>query len=461
MKKIILLLSVFIIPIIHADSLSNLEFEICDTTPSVVPRNGVNIPFLNISVTAKEEDVYIKSIILQKTGLSDRNDVKGVRATTQFNRSFLGRVNNDDQVRLRFLKPVFIKEGNTSAFEITAHLNSKSGRTIGFELLEVETTNQKSVYRQSYPPRVPQPTKNVSSFQTSQLIFKPLGANNVRLRFGQDSRIGRFRIQNESTKNITLQHLILENKGTARLNETFKELELRNNTGELIAVSDQLTQKQVSFTFNNIAFHGGEGLTLDVWGTVIGGRTGRTIELTLDKSDDLTAFLSNSNTTTDTQSGSENLSKNILDFDTLNISRTPTSNFLWNQNYNPGSKDIIFLSQNIRHKAQIFIEDVIVFVASGSIASDKDENGISNEISDFEGTFQEMNLYVNGRLQDQTDNFEIINGQLVLRFRGNFELYSTTNFMITGKTSYQANTGDRLRLTIDSRKSFPDWELLR
>ncbi len=459
MKKIIISwLSILLIPSIYANSLDNLDFKIYNTNTSIIPRNGVNISFLKILITAKNEDIYIKSLILKRTGLSDPSDIKSVRAKSRFKKSFLGRVNNNDQVKLRFLRPILIKKGSTEEFEITANLDTRIGRTIGFDLIEIETTSTtKKINAQIQQ----QATKNISSFQTSQLIFKPLGDNNARLKFGQNSRIGRFRIQNESTKNITLQHLILENKGTARLNETFEQLELRKNTGELLSISDQLTQKQASFTFNNINFYGGEGLTLDIWGTVIGGRSGRTIELTLDEADDLTAFLSNSNTTTDTKSDSENLSKNILDFNTLNISRTPTSNFLWNQNYNPGSKDIIFLSQNIRHKAPIFIEDVIIFVSSGSIASDKDGNGISNEINDFESTFQEINLYINGKFQDQTDEFELISGQLVLRFHCNFDLYNTANFMITGKTSYQANTGDRLRLTIDSKKSFPDWELLR
>ncbi len=454
----------FCFPISFALELKNLELEIFDTTPSVVPRNGVNISFLNISITPKEEDVYIKTLILKKTGLSDRTDVKGVRATTKFNRSFLGRVDNNDQVRLRFLKPVFIKKGNTSTFEITAHLNSKVGRTIGFELLNIETANgiEEKINYYNRPQYTERTTTKISSFQTQELSFKPLGSNNARLRFGKDSRIGRFRIQNEGKKNIILKHLTLKNNGTAKLDETFNELELLNNTSEVVSISNVLTSKEVSFSFNDILLHGGEGLTFDIWGTVIGGRHGRTIELVLNNEEDLIATLPNTGSTTRINSDTKNSSKNTLDEGTPTVYRNSNANFLWNQNYAPGSRDVIFLSKNIRHNMPILIEDILIFVNSRSVAYDKDNNGVSNEILDFESTFNEMSLYIDGRLQDQTDDFEVINNnQLIIRFTGGFELYNTANFMITGKISRQAVNGDRLRLTIDPKKSFPDWELLR
>lgn len=470
MKKTILAsLSLFFISSLALAE--NLSFETCDKTPTSIPRNGVNIHFLSIAITAKENDTYVKALSLQKTGLSDRSDITGVRATSQFNRSFLGRVDNNDQVRVRFMKPVFIKKGSTEVFEITAHLDSKVGRTIGFKLINIESSDGINASRPtiSMPQNTTSkkqqtPTRRISNFQTQSLSFKPLGTNNARLRFGRDARIGRFRIQNNGKKRVTLQSLILENKGTARLNETFNQLELRNSQGVTIAVSNQLTGKDAAFIFNEISFSGGEGLTLDVWGNVTGGRTGRTINLVLDEADDLKAFLPNSGSSTRTSQSAtptKTLTQNTLSYETPKISRGSTS-FLWNQNYTAGSKDVIFLSENIRNKAPILIEDVLVFVSNGSIASDKNNNGQSNELYDFERTFEEMSLYIDGRLQDQVNEFESIgNGQFVLRFRGDFELSNTMNFMVTGKVSREAINGDRLRLTINPQKSFPDWERLR
>lgn len=449
-----------------AQSYAQIEIQTTDITPSTIPSNGVSIPFLNISITPNDQDIGVRSITLQKTGLSDRTEVKSVRATSDFRRSFLGRVDNDDQVRLRFLRPIYIQRGQTEIFEITAHLSSRYGRTVGFELLDIETTEGNPSFNYTQlTSQEPQSQARVSGYRAQELTFHAISGNPGRLRYGRNNRLGRFRIQNPGRKTISLGSISLKNIGTADVGEIFSNITLRTSRGEVVSYAQNVDRKNIGFNFEHFYLRGGENVVLEIWGVFEGGHQGETIQFILDDEDDLRGTVS-SGLRTSTQRQNSMTRRTQIDDGPISYGRSRyqshNTQHLWNRNYNPGTKDIVFLSKNIRHNSPIFIEDELyVLVANGSQVGDKNGNGLKNEQVDFEATFEDFKLYIDGKFHDSADDFEIINGQLAIHFRADIELYNTANFIVTGRISRQAKNGDRLRLQLDLQKSFPEWELIR
>lgn len=456
-----------------------------------LPSNAVRVPFLEASITARE-DIAIKSITVKQTGLSDNEDISGVRAYLGYRRSLLGSVDNDGNARLRFLRPVIIKAGSTQTITITANLDSRGGRSIGFSLQDIEltdvtsyaTSSSRSIrnYRgSSRRTNYRSFTRNgqthsassrnrfsdrsvsqTSSYQVPSLNFTILGNNDVKLDWGVN-RLGRFRVQNKSRQAATLEQVTLKNLGTADIEEALSNVSLSDQFNNRVASAVASDRKSITFQFDqNYKLGGGDTQIFSIWGDITGGRRGETLQFTLDESDDLVSTVNSFSSGTNTRSlGRSSTTSTFRSGGNVSLSRSIRNTALWNQNYNPGSRDVVFVSQNIRHKAPIFIETVRAFVAAGSFASDKNGNGQNSELEDYEDTFTELKLYIDGKLADRDPEFTMVNGTNLIEFEANQEIYTTTQIMVTGRIGSGAQNGDRLRLTIDPLRSFPDYELLR
>ncbi len=111
-----------------------------------IPQNAIRVPFLIIKIKPKK-DVWVSEIDVKQTGLSSSSDIKKVYAVLDGKRSFGVSVNNDSRAYIKFMTPIFLKEGKVAEARIEAHLNSQGARTIGFTLEKIQTVVNGKVRR--------------------------------------------------------------------------------------------------------------------------------------------------------------------------------------------------------------------------------------------------------------------------------------------------------------------------
>ena len=472
----------------------------------IVPTNGINIPFLSLRLTAGGPDVSISQIDVRLTGLSSFDDIESVRATAGFKRSMKSSVQHDGIARLRFRRPLVIPEGITQEVIITANLDIQGGgRTIGFVLEHIETDSILSPPA-GFSSSLRGIERDVSSYLVSEVTFAPLGGEQTLRHYSYRGRVGRFRLQNRGTKDVILQNLTLRNVGTADLEERFWSLTLYGKNNQPVSSMNTFTSKQVSFSFKNGNGNGyllrrGDSEIFSIWGNVIAGHRGETVSFVLNEKSDLQMreagnFYSrwgDAVRQSRYRGGQSQYSRLLKQRLSKRFSPSPQprssvrgklragrayrlrSSYsrsrnralpqnLWNQNYSPGSKDVLFLDTYVSSKSPIWVDEIWVFVASQSAAADKNGNGIADEIDDFEETFGPFYLYVDGRREDFVSDFSGSGSDLsgyYLKFHGGLEMRGSTHLQVTGRIKRSAQPGDRLRLLIDKDRSFPEKEYVR
>lgn len=126
---------------VHAsESVENPDVKVVQvgSGPSVIPLNGVRIPFLQFRVTA-EKDLKITEITLQQKGLSSSDDVEDVYIESRYGRSNRGNVDNDGVARIGFRDEYQMKQGEAHVMTVYANISGRRGITIGFDLLNIQT----------------------------------------------------------------------------------------------------------------------------------------------------------------------------------------------------------------------------------------------------------------------------------------------------------------------------------
>lgn len=106
--------------------------------PSVIPRNGVRIPFLQFRVTA-EKDLSIKELTFQQKGLSTKEDIESIFVESRYGKSNRGKVDNDGLARIRFRNDYEMKAGTAHVMTLYGNISARYGTTISFDLLNIKT----------------------------------------------------------------------------------------------------------------------------------------------------------------------------------------------------------------------------------------------------------------------------------------------------------------------------------
>ncbi len=139
MKKLLVLLCAlcFALPTFASGT---LEVSV-SSYKGVVPKNGVRIPFLTIHAKAKNDDVQISEIQVQRNGLSEDNDIHRLIAVTENYRRSSKAGMSDGTATLRFRHPITIDEGSTKRFTVYGNwqITATGGRTIGLSLEGIES----------------------------------------------------------------------------------------------------------------------------------------------------------------------------------------------------------------------------------------------------------------------------------------------------------------------------------
>lgn len=307
------------------------------------------------------------------------------------------------------------------------------------------------------------------------------------IRMGETTELARFRLSNRTGKVIKLNRFKLRNYGTADLEASFQNFQIENN-GNVLASEAIVERKDLTFNFFNTLIDRGDSLVLSVVGRLIYAQSGKTIELGIRRKEDVQASIQGldyfslecreceglkahsktlraggiyQHSTSPYQSsryyGSYHRTIAAPYFDrAYNRSKantnSNTSRFYYRpsgrQSYAPGSKDIRFFSTYMSSKIDIQVEGVFLSLASGSAASDKNENNQANELADFSDTFSDFTLWVNNQSVDTTNDFITRNGKVGLLFNATFDIPGNAQLVLTGRTTNQAVNGDKVKFSL-------------
>ena len=144
MKRLILGLAVLSLVILgtnytttHAKELSVQAFS----QKGTLPLNGVRVPMLQLNLTAGNEAVTIKSVTLNRTGLSTSDDVGSVWIQNGYSRLTRSRqFNNDDELTLDFTRDLIIPANGKITLTVLANLEFEGGgRTLAINLQSFNT----------------------------------------------------------------------------------------------------------------------------------------------------------------------------------------------------------------------------------------------------------------------------------------------------------------------------------
>jgi hypothetical protein len=328
--------------------------------------------------------------------------------------------------------------------------------------------------------------QSVSTLDTAYIELQGQGSGGT-IRMGETSEVGRFRLSNRSGKAIVLNRISFRNYGTADLDESFENFMIQNN-GVTLTDTALVTRNTVSFTFRDILIDRGDSLVLSVAGRLIYAQSGETIELGIRRQEDVDTSMLGLDyfslecrdcegirgkektlraggiyirSTSPFQSARNFRSSRRTTASFFNRSyqrpslrsTSLTSRYYYrpagNQSYSPGSRDIRFFSTFINSKIDAQVEGLFLSLANGSEASDKNNNGVSNELDDFSDSFSDFNLFVNNQRVDSTNDFMTENGKAGLLFNSTFDIPANAQILLTGRISSQAVTGDRVKFSLD------------
>lgn len=448
MKKLLPVFAFLFLWQIQDTSAARIEIESNAISQGALPSNGVSIPFLEITLTP-DQSVSLESISIRQTGLSSHQDVKNLRIVSEWGSSYRASVMPGGAAQIRFPRGFSIPGNRSTTLTLLANLSTQRGRTIGFQLEEVHIDGESHAIAHNY--------QNYSEYSTSSYQIPEVNIQNRTsygtLYPGRESRIARFNLSAPSRSNTYIDQISLRSYGTVNLAQTFDYLELRQY-GRTIATTRNISRNYVTF-YPQISLHSGETSILEVWGVPRYVRSGETIRLELDQAEEnFQSYSRYSPYNNPVQYTGRKPHYHTMRPGNFSISRNNYSPY--RDTYAPGSRDVIFLSETISHKSNVYIPRVKVLIDRQSQVQDYNRNGRS-DAEDFNRAFDDLRLYLNNRYIDN-GSFEEENGQIFLEFDFDEPLHYG-RIIVSGRISHNAYSGDKLRLYIDKNRSFPEWEL--
>jgi hypothetical protein len=327
-----------------------------------------------------------------------------------------------------------------------------------------------------------------STYDLLGIQITPLGSAS-ELSIGTLPEIGRFRITNPSRKKIMLRSIAIRNYGTARLDESLLDASLWIS-GNQISSRSWIDLKNIYFSTHDYIIGSGDSVIIDVKATVQFAHDGETIQLGIRRPEDFVAIEVGSGFAVGLpiDSTPAQMKTYTLSPGAISVQRTPTyrnsfirpvapssqtNQYIPNSYYStylprvslpiqspvstyrmigsqtrsPGSKEVNFLDFYLSQKMPVRADGIFFEIDASSLSSDKNGNGIDNEIDDFNDTFNTFQLYINGLQEDSSNSIEYYRGQAGVFFDTSFDLLGGENhFQVTGRIKNNATNGDKLKL---------------
>ena len=452
-----------------------LEVILSPDTPrgTNVPFNATSVPYTTLEFTASDDnDVELSAVTLTRLGLGDNDDFDNCWIEIDgFKVGNDKSINNDDIVELRFNPPIVIPAGQTIVADAVCSAKySANDKNIGHHnrLALVSPSDLVTTARQivgDFP--IEGEEMEVADYEVSQIEFTSLGSDTTVDVGDNFIEIGKFRLLNISNtnKDVELRALTFKNNGTAEIEDNLENVALYVS-GEQVSAETIMDGDYITFRLDNGITGGyiiedGDSRIFSIRADIVSAEKDDTIQFKIDNYEDIvgveigTSFgvKAIDENGDDAEDENATLATYLIDAGDLNVSRDPSS--LGNQQYAPGSNDVVMLTARVVVDQPLISDGVTVCVVDGSVAQDKNGNSVDNEIADFDATFDNFRVFLNDKLIDSENDFNLrasgsdgIVSDYCLEFNTTFEIAGTSILKIVGNIQDGAETGDKLKLRV-------------
>ncbi len=479
-----------------------LEIVLSDDTPrgTNIPYNATSVPFTTVEMTASDDaDVEISSLTFTRLGLGDNDDFDNVWLEIDgFKVGNDKSVNNDDVVELRFNPPIVVPAGQTLVADLVASLDyqlaadgtcfasGSEGCNIGHHnrlalILPEDVVSTAANIAGDFP--VEGEEMEVADYRVSEMKFSRLGSDTTVNVGDSFIEIGKFRMLNGSTtnKDVELRALTFKNDGTAQLEDDLENVSLYVS-GEQVSAETIIDGDYVTFRLDNGVTGGyivedGDSRIFSIRADIVSAEQGDVVNFKIDNFEDVvgveigTAFgvkaisgdtngatFASTTTTDDTsiscrdQSAEDNCARlraYAIDAGDLNISRDPAS--LGNQQYAPGSNDVVAMTARLTVDQPIIVDGVRINVLE---ASNSSTATLLDSLDELNASFDNFRLFLDDSLIDTENDFVGTFGAngvgAYLNFNTTFEISGTSVLKLVANIQDEAATGSQLRLEVQT-----------
>jgi hypothetical protein len=462
-----------------------LEVMLSNETPrgTNIPFNATSVPYTTVELTASDDaDIEISSMTFTRLGLGDNDDFDNVWLEIDgFKVGNDKSVNNDDVVELRFNPPIVIPAGQTLIADVVASMKfSATDQNVGhnnrFVLVSPDDiVSSADNIAGDFP--IEGEEMEIASYEVTQLKFSPLGSD-TNVDVGDSFiELGKFRMLNASdtNKDVELRAITFKNDGTAEIEDNLENVGLYVS-GEQISAETIIDGDYMTFRLDNGVTGGyivedGDSRIFSIRADIVSAEKDDVINFKVDNFEDIvgveigTAFgvkaisdtgngrsLSGQNTvdsgTSCTGESAEDncarLRAYVIEAGDLTISRDPSS--LNNQEYAPGSNDVVFLTARLVVDQPIIVDGVTVDVKEAFTNANNTTNMTLAQMNQY---FDNFRIYLNDKLIDTENDFTgTTAADANLAFNTTFEIAGTSILKLVGNVQDNAVTGSSIKLRV-------------
>ena len=471
-----------------------LEAVLSDDTPrgTNVPYNATSVPYTTVELTASDDsDVEISSLTFTRLGLGDNDDFENVWLEIDgFKVGNDKSINNDDVVELRFNPPIVVPAGQTIVADVVASAKyTSSDQNLGHHnrLALVSADDVVSTAANvvgDFP--IEGEEMEVADYEVSQIQFSILGSNTTIDVGDSFIEIGKFRMLNASNtnKDVEVRAITFKNDGSAEVEDTLENVALYVS-GEQVSAETIIDGDYVTFRLDNGVTGGyviedGDSRIFSIRADIVSAEKGDTLEFKVDNFEDIvgveigTAFgikaLHGSGSTDSTcgptseaEDECATLRQYTIDSGDLNVSRDSSS--LGNQQYAPGSNDVVVLTARLVVDQPLLVDGVTLRVAEGTVdgsitlgatTSDAD---LTTLVAALNENYDNFRVYLDDKLIDSENDFvEVSEGDAgttrtndaALEFSTTFEIAGTTILKLVANIQDGAGTEEQLKMSLSA-----------
>lgn len=462
-----------------------LEVMLSSQTPrgTNIPYNATSVPFTTVELTASDDaDIEISSMTFTRLGLGDNDDFDNVWLEIDgFKVGNDKSVNNDDVVELRFNPPIVIPAGQTIMGDVVASMkfteqDKNTGHHNRFVLVSPDdVVSSASNIAGDFP--IEGEEMEVASYQVSEIKFSPLGSD-TNIDVGDAFiEIGKFRMLNasNSNKDVELRAITFKNDGTAQLEDNLENVGLYVS-GEQVSAETIIDGDYMTFRLDNGVTGGyiledGDSRIFSIRADIVSAEKDDTVNFKVDNFEDIvgveigTAFGVKAISDTGNGRSLENkitkdtgisctgknaeddcarLRAYLIEAGDLTISRDPSS--LNNQEYAPGSNDVVFLTARLVVDQPILVDGVTIDVKEAYTDAPKQINMTVAQMNQY---FDNFRLYLNDKLIDTENNFIGVDvADARLPFNTTFEIAGTSILKLVGNIQDDAPTDSSIKMMV-------------
>jgi len=456
-----------------------LEVVLSGDTPrgTNIPFNATSVPFTTIEMTAADDsDVEVSALTFTRLGLGDNDDFDNVWLEIDgFKVGNDKSINNDDVVELRFNPPIVVPAGQTLVADVVASLkysanDKNTGHHNRLALVSFDdVVSSASNIAGDFP--IEGEEMEVANYEVSQLKFSTLGAD-ATIDVGDNFiEVGKFRMLNtsNSNKDIELRAITFKNDGSAELEDDLENVSLYVS-GEQVSAETILDGDYVTFRLDNGVTGGyiledGDSKIFSIRADIVSAEKNDSINFKIDNFEDVvgveigTAFgvkavSGNSGYVgKNAEDSAATLKTYTIESGDLNISRDPAS--LGNQEYAPGSNDVVFLTARLVVDQPLIVDGVVIDVADAT-------SGMT--VANANDYFDNFRLYLNDKLIDTENEFTAGGSSssavdAKLNFSTTFEIAGTSILKLVGNVQDDAPTGNFIKFEL-TRTAFDSPEYI-